>query len=133
MAGVCRADGRDGRAAHAGEVVESALAAGAAHGVFTGGIERVFLAAAAVFDGGEAIYIAGGEGDDAAAAVALAHDAWQPRVQASGERIIARGSEIVASPVENISRGREVSDGICNQQVTGGGLKSKPSEISLRT
>jgi hypothetical protein len=113
-------------------VLKDALAAEAAHGVFAGGIERVFFAAAAVFDGREAVHIAGGEGDDAAAAVALAHDAGQPRVHGPGERFIACGAEFHARHVDDVRRGGEVGHGVRIEQIPRDGFDAMRVEFLLR-
>ena len=119
VAGVVETDEGDGGAVGLAEVFEDALAAEAAHGVFALGIEGVLLAAAAALHGDEAIDVAGGKGGDAAAVVALAHEAGEPGVHGPGHGFLAGGAEFHAGHVDDVGGMREVGDGVGREEVGG--------------
>src|SRR5579859_5380574 len=64
----------------AAEILENALATDTTHGVFTGGIQCVFLPGASASDRREPVNVSCREDCDSAFAIAIGNESWQIRI-----------------------------------------------------
>jgi len=120
--GVIETNEGNGNRESAAEMFEDALAAEAAHCVFTDGIERIGFAGACLRDGRKAVDVAGGKCGDAAFGESFADETGKKTVHRPGEGFLAGGAEFHSSHVDDIGHVGKSGESTAVKQVAADGF-----------